>query len=126
MQERSQSPNRSKFQSAFCLVAISLFPVRPGDLQPSDTKWLDPDITSMVRIVKRPLTSDKRTFVERIEYLTQIPSVWPVPRIPIAYVVELSNPDFNICDDHRNLISVDGLIKRAVSDGSVHPYNSQF
>ncbi|KAJ6524055.1 hypothetical protein B0H10DRAFT_1974842 [Mycena sp. CBHHK59/15] len=44
-----------------------------GALQKSDTVWLDPHVSSMVRIVNMSFTSDACTDVER---MTEIPSVW--------------------------------------------------
>ncbi|KAJ6614357.1 hypothetical protein B0H10DRAFT_2436006 [Mycena sp. CBHHK59/15] len=87
-----------------------------GALQKSDTVWLDPHVSSMVRIVNMSFTSDARTHVERMEYLTEIPSVWPIPRVSTAYVVDLSDPKFNLVDNTVNLIPVDGLVKRQDND----------
>ncbi|KAJ6582744.1 hypothetical protein B0H10DRAFT_2198444 [Mycena sp. CBHHK59/15] len=77
-----------------------------GALQKSDTLWLDP----MCR------RCDARTHVERMEYLTELPSMWPVPRVATAYVVDLSDPTFNLVDNAGNLIPVDGLVKRQDND----------
>ncbi|KAJ6624124.1 hypothetical protein B0H10DRAFT_2325962 [Mycena sp. CBHHK59/15] len=82
-----------------------------GALQKSDTVWLDPHVSSMVRIVNMSFISDARTHVERMEYLTEIPSVWPIPRVSTVYVVDLSDPKFNLVDNTVNLIPVDGLVK---------------
>jgi hypothetical protein len=51
----------------------------------SDTVWLDPLVTSMFCVVNASFTSDARTFVEQIEYLSEIPSALPVlPRTVIS------------------------------------------
>ncbi|KAJ7130976.1 hypothetical protein C8R46DRAFT_1235973 [Mycena filopes] len=79
-------------------------------LQESDTLWLDPHVSSAVRVVKTTFTSNARTYVERMEYLTELPSGFPVPRVSTAFVVDLSDPKFNILDNNGNLISVDVLV----------------
>ncbi|KAJ6619092.1 hypothetical protein B0H10DRAFT_2371246 [Mycena sp. CBHHK59/15] len=90
-----------------------------GALQKSDTLWLDPHVSSMVRVISTSFTSDAHTHVERMEYLTELPSMWPVPRVATAYVVDLSDPKFNLVDNAGNLIPVDGLVKRQDND-SLH------
>ncbi|KAJ7202643.1 hypothetical protein GGX14DRAFT_653941 [Mycena pura] len=48
-----------------------------GRQQPSDTVWLVPYVSSAFLEVNQSFTSDARTFVERIEYLTEIPTLFP-------------------------------------------------
>lgn len=50
-----------------------------------------------------------------MEYLSEIPSVLPVPRVATAYIIDLSHSKFNLLDNNSKLIPVDGLIKRQVS-----------
>ncbi|KAJ7675923.1 hypothetical protein DFH06DRAFT_1466676 [Mycena polygramma] len=88
-----------------------------GDgLQPSDTVWLDDYMSSMFREFNQSFTSDARTFVERIEYLTEIPSVMPVPRRRTAFVLDCSAPKFDILDEHGTLIPVEVLAKGQDND----------
>ncbi|KAJ7210287.1 hypothetical protein C8J57DRAFT_1257203 [Mycena rebaudengoi] len=77
------------------------FEPKKGGLMPSDTVWLDPHITSM-----------------RIEYLSEIPTNWPVPRpdVPTAFVVDLSAKKFELYDDDGKLIPVDCLVRRQDND----------
>jgi hypothetical protein len=89
--------------------------ISSGGLRKSDTIWLDPHVSSMVRVVNRRLTRDARTYVERIEYLTELPSLMPVPRIRTAFVIDCSDPKFNIYDEHGDLLSVEVLAKGQVS-----------
>ncbi|KAJ7467723.1 hypothetical protein FB451DRAFT_1483249 [Mycena latifolia] len=70
----------------------------------------------MVRTVKASFTSDQRTYVEEIEYLTEISSGYPVPRVPKAFVINCPNPKFNVLDKHGNLLPVDVLIKGEDND----------
>ena len=46
------------------------------------------------------LTCDYRTHVVRMEYLSEVPTGFPVPRKSPAFVIELSDPKFNIFDDN--------------------------
>ncbi|KAJ7663311.1 hypothetical protein DFH06DRAFT_1395515 [Mycena polygramma] len=88
-----------------------------GDgLQPSDTVWLDDYMSSMYRDFNQSFTSDARTFVERIEYFTEIPSVMPVPRRRTAFVLDCSAPKFDILDEHGTLIPVEVLAKGQDND----------
>ncbi|KAK7038804.1 hypothetical protein VNI00_010434 [Paramarasmius palmivorus] len=53
----------------------------------SDTIWLDPGLTSEVCTSHRRFRITKELTVKRLERLYAIPSVWPVPRVPIAFIV---------------------------------------
>ncbi|KAK7027458.1 hypothetical protein VNI00_015203 [Paramarasmius palmivorus] len=53
----------------------------------SDTIWLDPGLTSEVCTSHRRFRITKELTVERLERLYAIPSVWPVPRVPTAFIV---------------------------------------
>ena len=48
------------------------------------TDWLDPVITSRVVSGEMQITRQRR--VKHVEYLDEIPSLWPVPRNAVAYV----------------------------------------
>ncbi|KAJ6573319.1 hypothetical protein B0H10DRAFT_1964097 [Mycena sp. CBHHK59/15] len=85
-------------------------------LRKSDTRWLDAGLSSRVRTVKESFTSDSRTYVEDMEYLTEIPSLLPVPRVPVAYVFDLSDPKFDAVDKHGHLIPLDTLVKQKLND----------
>jgi hypothetical protein len=51
--------------------------------------------------------------VEHIEILEKLPSVWPVPRLPTAYIVDLRAPEFDV-EEKGKVLTVDGLIKDKV------------
>ncbi|KAJ7452009.1 hypothetical protein FB451DRAFT_1283418 [Mycena latifolia] len=89
-----------------------------GVLRKSDTVWLDSHVSSMVRTVKASFTSDQRTYVEEIEYLTELSSGYPVPRVPKAFVIDCSDPKFNVLDKHGNLLPVDVLIIKGEDNDS--------
>ena len=83
------------------------------NLRPLDTQWLDPDVTS--RISDKPRCLNWQLLVERIEYVTGLPSYWPIPQVKTAYIVDLSDPQYNIYDGNGKLLTVDALIKNKVS-----------
>ncbi|KAJ6555921.1 hypothetical protein B0H19DRAFT_1292773 [Mycena capillaripes] len=60
-------------------------------MQPSDTHWMDPGISSMAMNIHHELTADICSHVERLEFLTEIPTFWPVPRVPTVFIVDLSH-----------------------------------
>ncbi|KAJ6609978.1 hypothetical protein B0H10DRAFT_1954167 [Mycena sp. CBHHK59/15] len=78
-------------------------------LQDSDMVWEDPEISLSVLIGDFEIT--KEVYVQRIEYLSDIPSIWPVPCIATAFVVDLKDPKFEFWNDEGDLYSVDALIK---------------
>ncbi|KAF7371564.1 hypothetical protein MVEN_00011700 [Mycena venus] len=61
-------------------------------------------------------TSDARTSVEQIEYLSELPTLWPVPRVRTAFVLDLSDPKFNILDENGSFIPVDVLVSGQDND----------
>jgi hypothetical protein len=65
-----------------------------GGLKKSNTIWLDPHVSAMVREVTTfCFASDARTRVERIEHLSELPTLWPVPIVRTAFVLDLSDPE---------------------------------
>lgn len=78
----------------------------------SDTYWPD-NITSFVRIGNFRIT--QKVKVERIEYLSALPSIFPVFRMPTAIVIDLSDPKFEIVDPKTgNLKTLDSMVRDAV------------
>ncbi|KAJ6597850.1 hypothetical protein B0H10DRAFT_2231979 [Mycena sp. CBHHK59/15] len=118
------APSRDSDQRGWRSKSNGSYPA--PDLEDSDTEslrksgtiWIDTHISSMVRKIRMNFTSDDRTHVEAMEYVTGgLPSVSPVPRIPTAFILNFSDPKFNHFDNDGNLIPVDGLIKRQDNDG---------
>lgn len=64
-----------------------------SDLQKSDTLWTDPEISSLVRIGTFRVTQE--VTVQRMEYLTEFASMYPIPEIPTAIA---QNEKFNFTD----------------------------
>ena len=48
--------------------------------------------------------------MERVEYLEDIPSCWPILDVYVAYVLDLSDLKFDIKNKDGDLIPVDTLI----------------
>lgn len=72
------------------------------DLQLSTMQWLDPEIVSHVSV--GTVCLNRQLVVERIEWLSELPTYWPVARQKTAYIV----------DDKGELLSADALIKNKV------------
>ena len=53
----------------------------------SNTVWTDSDITS--HRIDEVLQVTLGLQVDRVEYLSEIPNVWPVPQVPTAFIVDL-------------------------------------
>ena len=79
----------------------------------SETVWLDSDIAS--RVSDTPRRLNRQLLVDRVEYLHDIPTYWPVPRVKAAYILDLSDPKFDIEDPNGKLLPIDTLIKDKVS-----------
>ncbi|KAG6884190.1 hypothetical protein C0992_006788, partial [Termitomyces sp. T32_za158] len=88
----------------------------PADfILPSETDWQDPAITSTVINQKTRITS--AITVDRIEYLTVLPSLWPIPRIPTAFVLDLRGSKYNFLNKKTGKpFSPDALIKNKDQD----------
>lgn len=48
--------------------------------------------------------------VERVEYLTELPSLYPISETPTAFVIDRQDSEFNITKN-RTMYTVDALIK---------------
>jgi hypothetical protein len=60
--------------------------------QKSDTVWTDSDITSYR--IDEVLQVTMGLQVDRVEYLSEIPNVWPVPQVSTAFIVDLRSSKF--------------------------------
>jgi hypothetical protein len=84
-----------------------------GDSGEASSNWLNDNITSTVK--QGPIKITRQCTVDAVEYISDLPSYWPVPQSKRAYVVDLSDPKFNVYDKNGRLMTVDALIKNAVS-----------
>ena len=87
---------------------FNLDPMSEIETEGLETLWLDDGLTSRVSNKLCKVTRQKS--VERVEYLEDIPSYWPIPDVYVAYVLDLSDPKFDIKNKDGDLIPVDTLI----------------
>ncbi|KAG6819655.1 hypothetical protein H0H93_009829 [Arthromyces matolae] len=81
--------------------------------KPSSTVWLDPDVQSEISLRRRKL--NRQLEVEQVEYVSGLPSYWPIPHVKTAYIVDLVDSKY----DHLvkgQLLSADALIKNKDQD----------
>ncbi|KAJ6603588.1 hypothetical protein DFH09DRAFT_1354717 [Mycena vulgaris] len=83
-------------------------------LRSSDTIWQDPGLTSRVLVGRFRVTT--AVTVDRVEYLSKIPSIWPIPRIPTAFVLSLDSSYGQVDPKTGLLYTVDHLIKNHDND----------
>ncbi|KAJ7870040.1 hypothetical protein B0H14DRAFT_3132169 [Mycena olivaceomarginata] len=70
------------------------------ELPESDIPWLDKDVSSRVQL----------------EYVFGLPSIYPIPTAPTAFLIDLSDSRFAIVSKRTgNLFTMDALIKNKVS-----------
>lgn len=85
-----------------------------SELEAASSNWLDHD--NILSTVKQgPIKITRQCTVDAVEYISDLPSYWPVPKNKQAYVVDLSDQKFNVYDKKGKLMTVDALIKNAVS-----------
>ena len=78
---------------------------------PIPTSWLHPDIVS--HVVEERVKVTAHFTAERVEYLSEIPPIWPIFKVPTAVVLDLRDPKFNIVVRDK-LLTPDALIKNKV------------
>ncbi|KAJ6550901.1 hypothetical protein B0H10DRAFT_2202252, partial [Mycena sp. CBHHK59/15] len=84
------------------------------DLEESDTVWQDEGISSHVLIGDYRVTAKVK--VGRLEYVSGLPLIYPIHRVPTALIVNLEDPKYNIYDKDGVLHTVDFLIKNKDND----------
>ncbi|KAJ6530760.1 hypothetical protein B0H19DRAFT_1328025 [Mycena capillaripes] len=85
----------------------------PG-LQESDTLWQDPNIKSHVFIGEFQVTT--HVTVQRVEYIREFPSIWPILRTPTAFVISPGS-EYDLVDPETDLVyTLDRLIKNHDND----------
>jgi hypothetical protein len=78
----------------------SSFPFEPSMFtKESGTIWTDSDVMSLA--VEGAFQVTKEVQVDRVEYLTDIPSVWPIPKLPTAFILDLRDDRKYLL--HKNL-----------------------
>ena len=79
-----------------------------SEVELPQTLWLDDGLIS--RVSNKPCKVTRQRSVERVEYLNDLPSYWPIPEVLVAYVLDLSDPKFDIRNKDGDLLPVDTLI----------------
>ncbi|KAF9479178.1 hypothetical protein BDN70DRAFT_984560 [Pholiota conissans] len=79
------------------------------------TVWLDASISSTIRHYGQTNIT-RQSHVSVVEYLSDLPSYWPVPRDSRAFILDLSDPKFNIEEKPGKLMTPDALFKNAQQD----------
>jgi len=67
---------------------------RGSFIQESETVWTDSEITSFVIEGKLQVTAE--LWVKRVEYLSEIPYTFPIPKVATAFIVDLQDEKFLI------------------------------
>jgi len=67
---------------------------RGSFIQESETVWTDSDITSFV--IEGDLQVTTELWVKRVEYLSEIPYIFPIPKVATAFIVDLQDEKFLI------------------------------
>ncbi|KAJ7075469.1 hypothetical protein B0H15DRAFT_806193 [Mycena belliarum] len=88
----------------------------------SDTVWLDEDVWSEVYIPPYPFPITKNQKVRRIERVHGIPSQFPVPRVPTAYLVNFSSSRDAYTGDDGEVSKLDKILKEKVCSSSWDAY----
>jgi hypothetical protein len=83
-------------------------PMSDIEVELPQTLWLDDGLIS--RVSNKPCKVTRQKSVERVEYLNDLPSYWPIPDVLVAYVLDLSDPKFDIRNKDGDLLPVDTLI----------------
>jgi hypothetical protein len=81
---------------------------------PSDTVWLDKDVSSDVYIPPQPFPVTKNFKVVRIERIHGIPSQFPVPRVPTAYIVDFASVRDTYKDEDGEMRNLNKILKDKV------------
>lgn len=55
----------------------------------SGTIWTDSNVTSFSLAMEEKFQVTKEVRVDRVEYLENIPCVWPIPKIQTAFILDL-------------------------------------
>jgi hypothetical protein len=84
-------------------------PMSDIEVEWHQTLWLDEGLTSH-HVSNKPCKVTRQRSVERVEYLNDLPSYWPIPEVYVAYVLDLSDPKFDIKNKDGDLLPVDALI----------------
>ncbi|KAJ7925403.1 hypothetical protein B0H13DRAFT_2314617 [Mycena leptocephala] len=86
---------------------------------PSDTIWLDKNVSSDVYIPPEPFPVTKNQKVVRLEHVHGIPSQFPVPRVPTAYIINFSS----VRDAYKNADGEVMKLETILKDKDCHAWD---
>ncbi|KAJ7883173.1 hypothetical protein B0H14DRAFT_2702312 [Mycena olivaceomarginata] len=86
---------------------------------PSDTIWLDKNVSSDVYIPPEPFPVTKNQKVVRLERVHGIPSQFPVPRVPTAYIINFSS----VRDAYKNADGEVMKLETILKDKDCHAWD---
>ncbi|KAJ7733695.1 hypothetical protein B0H16DRAFT_1732247 [Mycena metata] len=78
-------------------------------LTASDMVWPDKNISSLVLV--GDFSPTPGILVQRTEYLTGFPSLFPLPEASTAFIITANDPKFDLRDMWGELLPIDALIK---------------
>lgn len=81
---------------------------------PSNTVWLDEDVSSDLYVPPYPFPITKNHRVSRIERVRGIPSQFPVPRVETAYLVDFSSTRDAYMDRDGKMLNLEKILKDKV------------
>ncbi|KAJ7899190.1 hypothetical protein B0H14DRAFT_3424023 [Mycena olivaceomarginata] len=87
--------------------------------QLTDTIWLDKNVSSDVYIPPEPFPVTKNQKVVRLERVHGIPSQFPVPRVPTAYIINFSS----VCDAYKNADGEVMKLETILKDKDCHAWD---
>jgi hypothetical protein len=73
---------------------------RGSFIQESETVWTDSDIMSFV--IEGDLQVTAELWVKRVEYLSEIPYIFPIPKVATAFIVDLQDEKFLVPKSERD------------------------
>ncbi|KAF8175111.1 hypothetical protein BJ912DRAFT_1075466 [Pholiota molesta] len=77
----------------------------------SPSVWLDKDVSSTVKYGYVQITRER--LVDCVEYVTGLPTHWPVPRDRRAFIIDLTDPKYDLKNKDGKLMTVDAIIKNS-------------
>ena len=81
---------------------------------PSDTIWLDKDVSSDFYIPPQPFPVTKNLKVVRLKRVHGIPSQFPIPRVSTAYIVNFSSVRDSYKDADGEVPNLEKILKDKV------------
>jgi hypothetical protein len=89
----------------------------------SDTDWQDPQLLSSVLYDGPEFNLTEKVKVVRVEYINRLASVYPIPQVETALVIDVRSPIFDeLRETDKGILTIDRLIKNRVRAAFSHSY----